>query len=474
MKTACLIVCLILSPFLQAQTEIKLVYPSEVRQFYEAFQHKTAWVHNQSALQQLCQYLDSSANLGLQQEDYQFSFINRFRAGKVPVLTTEDSLMADYRFTDAAIHFFRDVMIGNNSPQIGYNGLNYSPEWSVLPSLLATALSSGHFANLLQRTEPVSAEYLALKNKIVQYNLIVNDTGHKKEQAIVSRKLNSTNKALIKTLHRLGITDSIAVPLPERLAALNRAINTVRWLAGIREAHDHIIVVNIPSANLLVFERKGITMESKVIVGLKTNRTPTLCSKIEDVVLYPYWMVPKKIATKELLPLIKRNPRYLDDNGFQVVNNKGKLVDPYSIKWDSLSVAYFPYTLRQSTGCDNSLGIVKLNFYNPYTVYLHDTPWKSLFRFNRRFFSHGCMRVEKAIELAKLVLKEKSPVIDSLVNKGCLPDQDPVIIAAREKMPVFVLYNTAWIDAACTVRFFEDIYEKFPLRSQASLTNVSR
>lgn len=442
MKTGNFILFLLLSTLVQAQMEKEIVYPSQVKQFYAVYPNKTAWVHDGGAPLQLYQLLDSASNLGLQQRDYQFNFIARFRTGAITLANADDSLAADYHFTDAAIHFLRDVMVGNSGPEMGYNGLNYSPDWSSVPAMLASALSAGQLPNLLKEFEPRSVEYNALKDKLIQYNKIPDDTMYEKEQVISSRSLN--------------------VPLPGRVLALNRAINTVRWLHGVRQMNDHIIVVNIPSASLIVFEPDGITMSSKVIVGQKTHRTPTLCSKIEDVVLYPYWMVPKKIATKELLPLIKKNPGYLDANGYQVLDLKGRLVNPYSISWDSLSVNYFPYVLRQSTGCDNSLGVVKLNFYNPYTVYLHDTPWKSLFNLNKRFFSHGCMRVEKAVDLAKLVVKDKSAFIDSLIDKGCLRNQEPIVIPAREKMPVFVLYNTAWIDASATVQFFEDIYRKFP------------
>jgi len=238
----------------------------------------------------------------------------------------------------------------------------------------------------------------------------------------------------------------------------------VRWLDDIRQANQHIIVVNVPSASLLVFSPQGVAIESKVIVGQRTHRTPTLCSKIEDVVMYPYWMVPKSIATKELLPHIKRNPAYLDANGYQVVNDKGKVLNPYLINWNSLSTSYFPYTLRQSTGCDNSLGILKLNFYNPFTVYLHDTPAKKLFEYSKRFYSHGCVRVEKAVELAKLAAKEKAGFIDSLVDKGCLPDQEPIVIPVQEKIPVFILYNTAWIDSTGKVSFYEDVYARFAVK----------
>jgi murein L,D-transpeptidase YcbB/YkuD len=202
-----------------------------------------------------------------------------------------------------------------------------------------------------------------------------------------------------------------------------------------------------------------VIMESKVIVGKKSTPTSTLSSRITEVVLYPYWLVPKKIATHELLPIIKRNIGYLDANGFQVLNLQGKVMNAYQINWKELTPAYFPYVLRQSPGCDNSLGLVKLVFYNPFTTYLHDTPWKYLFSFNKRYFSHGCVRVEKAIELARLVLKGNEQAIDTVTQKGCLKNQSPISICASNAIPVFVIYQTAWVDSLGTVRFQENIYQ---------------
>jgi murein L,D-transpeptidase YcbB/YkuD len=203
-----------------------------------------------------------------------------------------------------------------------------------------------------------------------------------------------------------------------------------------------------------------VVLESKIIVGKPSTPTPLLSSRVTEVILYPYWMVPHSIATKELLPSIKRNAGYLDANGYQVINLQGRVMDPYDINWAAMSVSYFPYIIRQSTGCDNALGLVKLNFYNPYSVYLHDTPNKSLFSLNRRYFSHGCMRVGKAMELARYVLKDNTMAIDTLTQKGCLFNQSPITVPADEHIPVFVLYNTAWIDAAGMVSFSEDIYRK--------------
>jgi L,D-transpeptidase YcbB len=160
------------------------------------------------------------------------------------------------------------------------------------------------------------------------------------------------------------------------------------------------------------------------------------------------------------LPSIKRNRGYLAANNFQVLDKNGRVLDPYKINWSSLSTSYFPYTIRQCTGCDNSLGIVKFNFYNPFTVYLHDTPAKGLFNLNKRYFSHGCMRLEKPIEFGQLLLGKNRIAIDTLTIKGCLKSQAPRVVPTEEKWPVVVMYSTAWYDSTGSVIFFEDIYQR--------------
>ncbi|HTM92436.1 MAG TPA: L,D-transpeptidase family protein, partial [Flavisolibacter sp.] len=132
----------------------------------------------------------------------------------------------------------------------------------------------------------------------------------------------------------------------------------------------------------------------------------------------------------------------------------------YKIDWKSLSATYFPYHIRQSTGCDNALGIVKFEFYNPFTVYLHDTPNKGLFSFNKRYFSHGCMRVEKPVELAHLLLGRNRIAIDTLTAKGCLNQQAPKPVAVEKELPVMILYSTVWYNKEGEVRFYDDVYGK--------------
>jgi len=473
--------------------KLYIAYPSELKSFYSNRQYRPAWINDRHLLQNLLLLFEESAGFGLREKDYEYDLAISVKNGGREMKKEEDSIAADLQLTDAALHFMHDLLYGK-PPVIGYNGPGYAPGCFDIPGLLAEALATDRLTSLASDIELRTPEYDSLQKKIRQYNKVVADSDFQ-EVKITSGKVTRTNKALVTKLFQLGILDSSAlhlpdkelkekvkaaqklfnlladgvlrsttleafnIPLADRLKELNSAFNTIRWLYCARRA-GKVIVVNIPSATLLVFEDGRVILESRIIVGKRSTPTPTLCSEVTEVILYPYWMVPHSIATKELLPSIKRNTGYLDANGFQVINRQGKVIDPYKINWQVLSSSNFPYIIRQSTGCDNALGLVKLNFYNPFSVYLHDTPDKGLFTFNKRYFSHGCMRVEKATDLARLVLKNNMIAIDTLEEKGCLYNQAPVVVPADEIIPVFVLYNTAWVDSAGRGSFSEDIYRK--------------
>lgn len=465
-----------------------------VKNFYDYSHYKLVWLNNDNTpIKKLYSFFGASAYLGLDQKDYRFSFVTDVQNGAARFITAKDSILADIKITDAALHFFSDVVYGNFKPNLGYHGLTYNYSSTDIPQQLALSLDANKFASLLNELEPKVAIYLAFKKKIAEFIERLNDSSFQEEK-IVSLKLNAENKSLFIKLYKLGIIDSVKkqfsaedvkksikkaqrlfslledgiirstllnelnVPLVTRIRELDYTLNYVRWLNSQIQNRSSIIL-NIPSTNLLVYQNHEQSFESKVIVGKKSTPTPTLSAFVNQVVLYPYWQVPNKIATRELLPIIKRDRKYLDANGYDVINKQGQRVDPTRIDWSSLSTSYFPYTLRQSTGCDNSLGLVKFNFDNPFSVYLHDTPVKGLFDLNKRYFSHGCMRVQKAMELSHFFLKNNSIAIDTLTEKGCLLNQSPIVVKADEPMQLFVIYTTAWYYEG-EVRFFEDIYTR--------------
>lgn len=474
-----------------------LKYTDEVKQFYSLNNFQKVWFQNEQAplRNNLLNILEQSDNYGLEQRDYQFNFISSLRNNHIHLLNTEDSLLAEVQFTDALVHFLNDISYGNTIPALGYDGLKYKPGCINIPSAIKDFLSHKNTQLLITRVSPILPEITLIENKIRWLNAIIKENEFT-EVKITSKKVNNSNLQLIIKLYQLGIIENknttladstIKIKLKEaqrqfnllpdgnlrttilselnkpvmvRLLQLKFALNYYRWLNCIT-VKQSVIVVNIPASYLKVYEYNNVILEMRMIVGKTSTPTPTLSSTVSEVILYPYWHVPYDIATKELLPIIKRNPGYINSGNYQVLNRSGKIVDPYSINWHSLSRSYFPYLIRQSTGCDNALGLLKLNFYNPFSVYLHDTPGKNLFSLNKRFFSHGCMRMQKPMELGHLVLKNNKIAIDTLEQKGCLRNQSPVTVRADEKIPVIVWYNPAGIDSTGRVIYYEDVYNKF-------------
>ncbi len=244
----------------------------------------------------------------------------------------------------------------------------------------------------------------------------------------------------------------------DSLPQLAENLNFYRYLN--RFSLDKYIVLNIPSAYLTLYHDHKNILEMRAIVGRQQNETPRLASYIESITVYPYWVPTRSIATKELLPLIKRNIKYLESGGFDVLDLKGNLVNPYEINWKALSEKNFPYKLRQSTGCDNSLGLLKFNLVNPFSVYLHDTKHQKaaqdLFEKENRFFSHGCMRLSKPMELANLIA-DKS-MFDEEFMDICLKEAKSQVIPMKDKIPVFVIYQTQQLDESGQFHQYKNPY----------------
>jgi L,D-transpeptidase YcbB len=469
----------------------------QITAFYENIKYKTAWINENNKADRAILFNDlkQSSSLGLRELDYQHGFIEALTKGNTYLQTTNDSLEAEILITDAAIHFYNDVVSGNTKPSLSFNGIDEVLECQNIPMLLAEYIERKKLLRLQKDISPALKEVAAIENKIkwIESQMAKDNF---KEVVVTSNKVNAANEALSVKLFQLGITNEVNiflkdssliskvkeaqkqfalltdgvlrktileelnVPLSKRLVQLKLALNNYRWLSCFSQ-HRSTIVVNIPAAYLKVYRDDNIELEMRMIVGKKTTPTPTLLSTVNEVILYPYWHVPYSIATKELLPHIKQSASFIDKGNYQVLNSSGKIMDPYSINWRALSTKNFPYTIRQSTGCDNALGLLKLNFYSPDGVYLHDTPGKNLFSLNKRYFSHGCMRMEKPMELGHLAVKNNMIAIDTLSQKGCLRNQAPITVHADVHMPVLVWYNPVGIDEVGRVLFFEDVYGKF-------------
>lgn len=244
---------------------------------------------------------------------------------------------------------------------------------------------------------------------------------------------------------------------PWKKRQLTIAANNYRWLENLKKKYN-IILVNIPSASLQVYVhgKKEVTM--KVILGKKKTPTSTLLSTLNQLTVNPYWYVTRNIATQEMLPRIIKSTTYLKRNRIRVLDADHKVVDPEAVNWSGLSRGNFPYTLRQNSGKANSLGSLKFQFNNPYFLYLHDTNSKHLFAKENRFFSHGCVRVEKPIELASLVLNTKQELIKADIQKKKTKN---IPLSAKDPYLVVFWYTIVDFDSSGTLKYFPDVYQRY-------------
>jgi len=200
----------------------------------------------------------------------------------------------------------------------------------------------------------------------------------------------------------------------------------------------------------------------KVVVGkiMQERTTPTFSAPMKYVVLNPYWNVPKAIAQKELLPLSRRNPTYFARNNFTVrripVGVK-QVPDPNATDGSLISVPTYDYLLRQGPGPKNALGRVKFMFPNDHSVYLHDTPSKDLFTRTIRAFSHGCIRIEKPIDLAEYLL-QGTPKGSREAILATLKRNKEQTVWLPEPVPVHIQYWTSWVEDDGSLQFRNDIY----------------
>jgi murein L,D-transpeptidase YcbB/YkuD len=239
------------------------------------------------------------------------------------------------------------------------------------------------------------------------------------------------------------------------------AINLDRYKL-LKPLPDQYVWVNIPSYYLQLKQGDSVILKSRVVVGKPATRTPIITSSISDMVTYPKWTIPESIIKKEILPELKKDAGYLAKKGYSLVDDDGNEVDPYKVKWAKYQDE-IPYKVVQGSGDDNALGVLKFNFPNKYSVYLHDTNQRYLFSSKTRALSHGCVRVQAWEDLAKFILRNDSlnsaknaVPIDSL--ESWLITKQKKYIPVRKPIPLFIRYFTTDVDDKGKLVFYDDVY----------------
>lgn len=249
------------------------------------------------------------------------------------------------------------------------------------------------------------------------------------------------------------------------------ALNLERIRKDRIDNSNHILV-NIPEFQLYYYNKLGKEVNFNVVVGKKSSPTPLIQSQIELIVANPYWTVPQSITRNEMLPRIKKDSLYLKKHGFSVVDNYNKPIDESTIDWNQVKPNEFKYWLRQ-TNRNNALGVVKFLFPNEYSVYLHDTQSKRLFKRRVRAYSHGCVRVENPEELAQLIVEDDNAENKNIDIENLIKRKDKKEIKVADPLPIHIRYYTCTADSAGNISFHTDIYSKDELAIQELFANSS-
>jgi murein L,D-transpeptidase YcbB/YkuD len=245
-------------------------------------------------------------------------------------------------------------------------------------------------------------------------------------------------------------------PLSTRVHQLELALDC--WRRNPYDPSRPAIVINLPEFRLRAYREGHLDLELKIVVGKALEReTPLLSSQLDAIVFRPYWNVPLRIQREELVPAIAKDRSYIADHDLEIVNEQREVFDGALTRSTLAQLQAGTLHLRQVPGPKNSLGLVKFSFPNPYGVYMHDTPVQSAFYRQRRDLSHGCIRVEKAEDLAEWVMQDEPDWPRDRIDDA-MHGSDSFAVKLTQPIQVVTMYLTAVVLENGEVHFCDDIY----------------
>lgn len=390
---------------------VALKHPERVAEFYKSEQYPTIWTHENepnSLVSQLQKAIANSSDDALNPASYHQSIISHLQEGT----NYQDIIALEILMSDAWLSLAGDLANGLVNPKVT------SPTWNAkrvsdleLAGDLANGINAGDIITPLNNYNANDPRYQALKKFYLS-----------------SRKKGNTDKIVIN-------------------------MDRVRWMAQDWYKGRYIFV-NIPAYEVKMVDGGKNIYVSRSVVGRTDRETPRFVDRLRHVVLAPTWTVPPTILQKDKLARLKSSPGSFDAN-FEVVAPGGKITKPSAINWKAVNPT--SYTLRQKPGKNNALGVVKFLFPNKHAIYLHDTPSKGLFNQAYRAKSSGCIRLQKPLELANILLKGTNwtPTrIKATANSG----KQQFVNPPRET-PIYLVYWTTWADTDGKIRnVADDVY----------------
>lgn len=491
-----------------------LYAPALLAQVYAARGYQPGWVsatEPDAAVSHLLEAIDRSRDDGLQPADYHLHALHSLLAA----LQTPESFGALRNRQLAAVELLCSdafLLLGEHesSGRLEWPGLRPRTGVDLHQDQLTHALSAtmGGADPLTQLAGmlPADATYVAMRDQLARYRKLASElpageipagaTLHPGEQSAAIPRLiarlqaagdlsaadaaqahDRFDPALVAAVKQFQQRHGLAVDgiLGDRtLAALNRQpqqvadalrVNMERWRWLPHPLAPTRVMVNIAGFNATFYLLDRPTLVARVIVGQVGKQTPEFIDRIRYLVVNPSWDVPPSIAGEELLPKIQADPEYPAKHGYEVLEGWGpaeRSVDPLTVDWKRFTTRTLSYHFRQAPGPENPLGRIKFVFPNRYDVYMHDTPSQGLFQSSQCTFSHGCIRVSNAMQLAAALLK-----LDGMT--------DPAGFLAREAATgetrridllhpvyIYIVYLTAWVDQSGLLEMRPDVYTRDP------------
>lgn len=487
------------------------------RRFYRERAFRPAWITSRGptgAARDLVEAIEAAPRDGLDPRHYGLDSIRtamkQVDAGLFGPSADSQRLAAlDLRLTRTFLGFAAHLASGQVDPK------NLPAEWHIKPravdlvAVLDRALERHRVRKALEDLPPGDRRYTRLRDLLQRYREIAAKGGWQpvpdgrplrrgqrgdrvaalRARLTASGDLTASSRArpifdgaledAVRRFQRGHGLDADGAVGADELAAMNVPVerrlhqielNMEQWRWRSQPLGERYVMVNIPDYSLQVVEDERVRLTMRVVVGERLTPTPQFSDEITYLVLNPSWNIPPSIILNEMLPAIQDDEDYLKENAIRVFDGPGREaieLDPRSIDWDDLKPEDFdagipPVTprrifLRQEPGAANPLGRIKFMCPNQFDIYLHDTPAGHLFGAKERDFSHGCIRVEKPLDLADDLLYDSVQENHQDLLTALAASRDSVIKLPRP-IPVHLLYWTAWVDDEGEVHFRDDVY----------------
>ena len=472
----------------------RIVGQSFLNELYQSLGGKLLW-QSEAARAELREEIKNSWKDGLKPADFHQNIIEQ-PAG------TLSPLEEDIIYSDAFARLLYQLQNGKTNPETldqdwNYNRLVDDPK---AVSYVAEALKNGDITGFINTARPKDDVLNRLSQALQTYQAYVDTGGWGKVASGKAMKPGETHNRIGRVRVRLAATEgynpnqlsesklydedlkiavqafqhkhgleadgvigkgtikAMNVSAQERVDQIRVNMERARWIGKALEDKDDMVIVNIASYELLLIQNGEMSWRSDVIVGKDYRKTPVFTGKMQYVEMNPTWTIPPGILRRDILPRFRKDANYLVNKGYNLYDRSGGLVDSTQIDWKSLN-GRFPYTIVQPPGEKNALGRIKFIFPNKHSVYLHDTPSRSLFNKSARAFSSGCIRVKDPTKFAEFVLRDNQGW-DKEKIENVLASKKQTRVNLTDRLDTAILYWTVDAISPDGVRFYEDIYDR--------------